>query len=118
MPVVSRWAMVPAAYHCKPAREDGLGRMFLKHTGTKDLATATVLAVVISLVVCISGSQYPFFIFYVMFAMPVLYIFDFAAVWFFKKIFGGMTGDSFGAVNETALLVFLTASVIWSQKFI
>ena len=53
-----------------------------------------------------------------MFALPVLYICNFAAVWFFKKIFGGMTGDSFGAVNEIALLIFLATTVIWLQKFI
>ena len=118
MPVVSRWAMVPAAYHCGSARQEGLGRVFLEHTGTKELLSATALAVLTALIVCVSGSQYPFFIFYVMFALPVIYIFNFGAVWFFKKIFGGMTGDSFGAVNEIALLIFLIMMVVWLQKFI
>jgi cobalamin synthase len=53
-----------------------------------------------------------------MFVLPVIYIFNFGAVWFFKKIFGGMTGDSFGAVNEIALLIFLVMMVVWLQKFI
>jgi adenosylcobinamide-GDP ribazoletransferase len=118
MPVVSRWAMVPAAYHCTSARKDGLGRMFLEHTGTKELLTATVMAVLIILLAAVSGSQYPFFIFCVMFALPVIYFFIFGAAWFFKQIFGGMTGDSFGAINEIVLLIFLVTTVIWLQKFI
>ena len=118
MPVLSRWAMVPAAYHCKSARQDGLGRVFLEHTGIKELLTATGLAVLIVLLACVSGSQYPFFIFCVMFVLPVIYIFIFAAAWFFKQIFGGMTGDSFGAVNEIVLLIFLVTTIIWLQKFI
>ncbi len=72
MPVLSRWAMVPAAYHCKSARRDGIGRAFLEHTGTKELLSSTVLAVLIALLVCGSGSQYPFFIFYLMFAMCLM----------------------------------------------
>ncbi len=117
-PVVSRWAMVPAAYHCRSARKDGLGRVFIEHTGTKELLTATVLAVLIVLLAAVSGSQYPFFIFCVMFALPVIYFFIFGAAWFFKQIFGGMTGDSFGVINEIALLIFLVTTVIWLQKFI
>lgn len=118
MPVVSRWAMVPAAYHCKSARQDGLGRKFLKHTGTRELLTATVSAVLIAFLICGPSFQYPFLIFYLMFALPVLYMCNFAAAWFFKNSFGGMTGDSFGTVNEIALLIFLATTVIWLQKFI
>ncbi len=117
MPVASRWALVPAIYYCKSARQDGLGRVFIEYTGTKELLIATVVTIVLALLVCSSGSQYSFFTFYLLFVLPVLYIFNFALVWFFNKNFGGMTGDSFGAVNEFALLAFLLATVLWLQKF-
>jgi cobalamin synthase len=47
-----------------------------------------------------------------MFAMPVLYAFSFLAVWGLKKLLSGMTGDSLGAVNEIAVLVFLMMVVV------
>jgi len=56
--------------------------------------------------------------FYLMFAMPVLYVLAFSAVWFFNRNIGGMTGDSFGAVNEIAVLVFLIMVVINNAKLV
>ena len=118
MPLVSRWSMVPAAYYCKSAGHDGLGRMFIENTGAGELLTATALAVAFALVICGFSAQYLFFTFYVMFVLPVLFMFSWSAVWFFRKNFGGMSGDSFGALNELAVLIFLMTSVIWLQKFI
>lgn len=118
MPVLSRWAMVPAAYYSKPARQDGLGRLFIEHTGTKQLIEATVAAVIIILMVCSVSFQFSLFMFYVMFSMPLLYAFSFGAVWFFNKNFGGMTGDSFGAMNELAVLILLILIVANNAKLL
>jgi cobalamin synthase len=71
-----------------------------------------VAAIVLMSIVCTMVSQFSLLMFYVMFAMPVLYAFSFGAVWFFRRMFGGMTGDSFGAVNELAVLIFLLSAVI------
>ncbi len=118
MPVVSRWAMVPAAFYCKTAGHDGLGRMFIENTGAGELLTATALAVAFTFAICVFSAQYLFFTFYVMFVLPVLFMLSWSSVWFFKKNFEGMSGDSFGALNELAVLIFLLTSVIWLQKFI
>ncbi|MBI4682817.1 MAG: adenosylcobinamide-GDP ribazoletransferase [Nitrospirae bacterium] len=112
MPVLSRWAMVTAAFYSGPARKDGLGRLFIEHTGARQFIAATAAVIVLMALVCTMVSQFSLLMFYVMFAMPVLYAFSFGAVWFFRKIFGGMTGDSFGAVNELAVLIFLISAVI------
>jgi adenosylcobinamide-GDP ribazoletransferase len=112
MPVLSRWAMVTAAFYSSPAKKDGLGRLFIEHTGARQLISATVAAIVLMSIVCTMVSQFSLLMFYVMFAMPVLYAFSFGAVWFFRRMFGGMTGDSFGAVNELAVLIFLLSAVI------
>lgn len=112
LPVLSRWSMVTAAFYSSPARKDGLGRLFIEHTGARQLITATVAAIVLIALVCTMVSQFSLLMFYSMFAMPVLYAFSFGAVWFFRKMFGGMTGDSFGAVNELAVLIFLMSAVI------
>jgi adenosylcobinamide-GDP ribazoletransferase len=116
MAVLARWSMVPAAYYSGTARKDGLGRLFIEHTGKKELITATVTAAVVVMIVCITGSGLSLLMFYGMFAMPLLYAFSFGAVWFFKRNFGGMTGDSFGAVNELSMLCLLLMVVINNAK--
>lgn len=112
MPVLSRWAMVPAAYYSSSARNDGLGRLFIEYSEKRQLISATAAALVLVSLVCTMVMEFKLLLFYVMFAMPVLYAFSFGAVWFFKKNFNGMTGDSFGAVNELAVLVFLLTVVV------
>ena len=118
MPILSRWAMVIAAFHGRSARKDGLGNLFIEHTEGKQLLIASAIAVILTGLVCTIVMQFPLYIFYLMFAMPVLYGFSFLSVLFFNKLFGGMTGDSFGAMNEIAVLIFLIVTIIWAQKFI
>ncbi len=118
IPVLSRWSMVPAAYYSKSARKDGLGRLFVEHTGSKEVLLATAAAIALMALVCIVTLQFSLLMFYFMFAMPVLYVFGYAAVWFFRKYFDGMTGDSFGAVNEIAVLLFLIMVVINNAKLV
>ncbi len=118
MPIAARWGMVPAAFYGKSARNDGLGRIFIDHTGSRELLISTGLAVSLALFICGLASLYAFFAFYVMFALPVLFMVTFGAVRFFGNQFGGMTGDSFGALHEIGILLFLISTVIWLQKFI
>jgi len=118
MPVMSRWALVPAILHSRSARKDGLGKMFIEHTGKKEFVIATVLTLIAAGVSYGVNSHLPLFAFYLMVIMPVLYMLGFSIVWFAKKNFGGMTGDTFGAVYEISVLMFLIMRVIWSQKFI
>lgn len=118
MPVFSRWSMVPAIYHSRSARSDGLGRMFIEYTELRSLLTATAVTIAVSLFICSITSVDGLFTFHMMFVMPLLYGFNFLAVWFANRHFEGMTGDSLGAVYEAAVLLFLMFTVIWSQKFI
>jgi adenosylcobinamide-GDP ribazoletransferase len=116
MPVSSRWLIVATACYGKSARPDGLGRMFIEYTGNKEMLTATSITILIAFLISILTLQYSFFIFYIMFALPVLYMFNFLATWFFKKYFGGLTGDSFGTVNEIGVLLFLMTSFIKNAR--
>lgn len=118
MPVFSRCAVVWAIYHCRSARQGGLGSMFIAHTGRRELFIATGLTLFICFATFIFTSDYKILSFHLMFVLPVLYFFSLAAVWFFHRHFGGMTGDSFGLVYEVAVLLFLISRILWSQKFI
>jgi len=119
MPVFSRWAMVPTIYHGKSARQEGLGRIFIENTGLKELATSTLLILLISLFVLFvvnktidSRFQFPLLSSQFLPVLPVLYIFSLIAVWFSNKKFGGMTGDTLGAVSEVSEILFLLSVLI------
>lgn len=112
MPVLSRWSMVPAAFYGKPAREDGLGKTVIDHTGKGELIASTAAALVLLGAGAALRGGLPLAAFYVMFVMPLLYAFGFGASLFFRNVFGGMTGDTFGAVNEISALVFLIMVLI------
>lgn len=116
MPVLARWTMVTAIFHGKSARQDGLGKVFIEHTGVKELLTATFFTAAICAAVFIFQSS--LLMVYLLPVIPALYISALFATRFFYKNLGGMTGDTFGAVNEIATLLFLTAGNVWSQKFI
>ena len=118
LPVVARWSMVPAVYHCKAVRDGGLGKMFIDHTELKEIIISTMLVLSVCILLLLSNHDFRILSFVLMFMMPVLYIFSRAAVVFFGNHFGGMTGDSFGSVYEISIILFLMSWVIWSQKFI
>lgn len=92
MPVISRWAMVYAIARFPYAREEGMGRLHSEYTGTKELIIVSAVTLLIS--VAAAGP-----------AGLLLLI----AAWGFTEILcryfivhlGGLTGDTYGAVNET-----------------
>ncbi len=130
MPVFSRWVMVTAIFHGKSARQDGIGKIFIENTKLKELVIATLLVIgcwllVVSFLLSSlftihpglaqrSGAGCSLFLV----SISVLYIFSLVSVWFCNKKFGGMTGDTFGAVSEISEILFLIMAVIWSQNYI
>lgn len=123
MPVFSRWIMVPAIFHSKSARRDGLGKIFIENTGLKELVIATsftVLFLIVAVVVACNVNNCQLSIANCQFAavLFMLYIFSLIAVWFSNKRFNGMTGDTFGAVSEISEILFLLMVITWLQGFI
>ncbi len=116
MPVFSRWVMVTAAFHGEPAREDGLGNVFIKHTGVKEIITATILTLLFSFfALIIVDIQYSIFNIQLLTVLFVLYIFSLIAVRFGNKNFDGMTGDTLGAVHEISTLLFLLTVLLMNS---
>ena len=119
LPVFSKWAMVPAAYHGTAARKDGLGRVFIENVVMRDLVCSSLITLLLALVV--AGILPQTFaargaLLFMLFA--VLYLFSFAAVKFCRLRFGGITGDSLGAISEIAEIIFLMAASIWLRHSI
>lgn len=106
MPVFSKWSMIPAMFHGKPSRQDGLGRLFINNVKEKELLISTIFNIacffVISLVL---NTQY-----YLMLMLTILfliYLLSFLATKFFEKKFNGLTGDNLGAISELSEVIFL-----------
>lgn len=115
MPVFSKWAMVPPLYHGVPARHDGLGRTFMDGAGIGTVIISTTLLTLFCLVAHLLY-LHGFFRFRALFLLLLLILVLYSLVFsahFFRKKFGGLTGDHFGAVHEVAEIIFLGVTSLW-----
>ena len=91
MPVLSRWTMVYAIFAYPSARRTGMGQIFKEQVNRWEMIIATLLAVAISVAL-----------------MKLWGLALMAAIWlivlilasFLKGRLGGLTGGTYGALNE------------------
>lgn len=104
MPVMGRWVMVPAAYLGDYARrEGGIGKGFIDRAGMRELILATTIAILSIL----------FFFKIKGISILLASIFVFILIFnYFRRRFGGMTGDTLGAMCELMEASFLIFVVI------
>jgi len=97
MPVLSRWAMVYAIFTGRYARPSGLGKVLKQEARWTrfTLATLATLIVVVGLI-WVTSFLWFFLIWFVVWLLVVVM----AA--YFKSKFSGLTGDTYGAINEVA----------------
>ena len=106
MPVVSRWAMVFAIFTFPYARPAGLGRVLKDGTRWPGFTVATVVTLVVTLVfIPLFGLTGLLIIFGVWLVTLTL-----AA--YLKSKFTGLTGDTYGAINEVAEVSVLLLVVL------
>jgi adenosylcobinamide-GDP ribazoletransferase len=120
MPVFSKWVMVPAMYLGKPAREEGLGALFINETSLRCVVIAFMQTLFLFGIV--SGfhllAMYGMKGLIINLLLPAGYLISSAAAEGCKKIFGGLTGDTLGALGELSEIFYLTGVYIWLQHFI
>ncbi len=99
MPVVGRWAQVCAAGLSKYARsKSGTGSFILESATWRHSVCASILPIfLLWFFYGLSG--------FIIFA--IIIIFTLIWIWYIKRKIGGMTGDTLGATNEIAELLFL-----------
>jgi adenosylcobinamide-GDP ribazoletransferase len=109
MPVVSRWSMVYAVFAYPYARPVGLGGIYKEGASGRRFIIASVFTLVIGAGVAFFGLSY----------LGVLIIWS--GVWilvaliaaYFIRKFAGLTGDTYGAINEVAeVMVLILACLI------
>ena len=91
MPVVSRWAMVYTVFAYPYARPSGLGKVFKQGARWQRFTMATVIALVVAVVLArLAGLAIMLGIWLMVIAMAA----------YLKHKFAGLTGDTYGAINE------------------
>lgn len=117
MPMISKWCMVVAMFHGSSARSDGLGKVFLENILLPQLAVATVMFLAPIGLLAFKWGKFgdldPLIFYPAVLAGG--YILTRAWVAFCTSRFGGMTGDTFGALNEFVELIFLMVVLAWSR---
>ncbi len=117
MPILSKWTMVISMFYGKAAREDGLGRLFINGTGFKEIAISTLILFLLLILPqtflfsFISNSQHAFYAV----LLIVIYFSSRAWVGLFDRKFGGLTGDTLGAISEITEIIFLLMVIAWSR---
>lgn len=117
MPILSKWTMVAAIFHGTPARTEGLGAIFLKHSGKREFLISTFMLFAFYALIYILFYHYlPGGItgFYILSA-AILYGITHFWISFCKKRFGGLTGDTLGALHEITEILFLLMVIIWQR---
>jgi adenosylcobinamide-GDP ribazoletransferase len=107
-PVLSRWAMVNAIFVYPYARQEGLGRAFKDAVSWKQFVPATAFALILSAgLFGIAGPA----------VMAGAWIISSLAALFFKRRLNGLTGDTYGAINEitTAGVLILVILLSYNQ---
>jgi len=109
MPIISRWAMVYAIFAYPYAKPSGLGKVFKQGASWSRFTVATVITLAVAVILAqLTG----------LVIMLSTWVIVMAMAFYLKGKFGGLTGDTYGAINEVAevlvlILVCLLAHVGW-----
>ncbi|OHD36588.1 MAG: cobalamin 5'-phosphate synthase [Spirochaetes bacterium GWF1_31_7] len=114
MPVFGRFAQICTGFISKPAKENGMGNIFIGKI-SKGLFTATCTITIIILTIIsfsFKCSYMAIFIFIPFMAFSIILIRQFV----YKKI-NGLTGDVLGAISESIEVIFLSYVLIYNMLF-
>jgi adenosylcobinamide-GDP ribazoletransferase len=106
MPVASRWAMVYAIFAYPYARPEGLGTAYKNATRWPQFTIATII------MVTIAGALVMLFSYTGLLLIPGIVIITMLLAMYLKHKFAGLTGDTYGAINEIAEVTALLLVII------
>ena len=105
LPTLSRWAMVYAIFTFPYARPEGLGTAYKNATRWPQFTVATIITL------AIAGALVLLFSYTGLLLIPGIFIITTILAIYLKHKFAGLTGDTYGAINEatevTALLLVI-----------
>jgi len=106
MPVVSRWAMVYAIFAYPYARPSGLGKVFKQEASWLRFIVATLTTLAVAVVLAqLAG----------LIIMAGIWAMVMLMAAYLKRKFSGLTGDTYGAINEMAEVCVLILVLILAK---
>ena len=106
MPVVSRWAMVCAIFAFRYARPEGLGTAYKAATRWPQFTVATVFTL------AIAAAFFPLFSVACFLLIAGALVITIALSFYFRYKFAGLTGDTYGAINEVVEVMTLIFTIL------
>jgi adenosylcobinamide-GDP ribazoletransferase len=103
MPTLSRWAMVSVIFAFPYAKSAGMGLTFKQRASWQRLTIATVIALIIAVAVLKWWG---------LVLVAGLWLIVFAIAIYFRSRLGGLTGDTYGAINELAEVLVLLLIIL------
>jgi adenosylcobinamide-GDP ribazoletransferase len=101
--VLGRWSTLPLAWRSQPTQPDGLGTFLLKPRKVEVAwGSAVAFAVAAPALVAVHPTAVPV-------AIAVALIVTLATAELWKRAFGGVTGDTYGATNQLVEIATLAA---------
>jgi adenosylcobinamide-GDP ribazoletransferase len=97
VPVVSRWAMVYAVFAFPYARPEGLGKAYKEATRWPQFTAATVVTFVL-----VAGVLFRWLALFGVIVMFGVWLVTTLLAFYLKHKLAGLTGDTYGAINEVA----------------
>lgn len=111
MPVLSRWSMVYAITAYPYAKPEGLGTTFKQHAKWRDFGIASIIVFIVTELLC-WWMKLGFIYLSGLFVMAAVWLATLCWSAYLDKKFAGLTGDSYGAVNEIAEIMTVIAMII------
>ena len=103
-PTLSRWAMVNAIFVYPYARPSGLGKSFKEAVNWQQFIVATLVTLILAIVLFRVAGLVIMAFAWIMMTLVALYL---------KRQLKGLTGDTYGAINEiTVVSVFLVVTLL------
>lgn len=107
MPTLSRWGMVSAIFAFPYAKSSGMGLAFKQGANWQRLTVSTIIALAVAVIIFELGG---------LALVAALWLIIFGIAGYFRSRLGGLTGDTYGAINELAeVLVLLIIVLIWGS---
>ncbi len=119
MPVSSKMSIIISMFQAKPAKQEGMGNLFIGKLKFKEVLISLLIAIILflSLKLILNHSLQVMDFFFSGLLIVLLYIFCRISIILFNKQFGGLTGDTLGAISEISELLFLFFALIWYRVF-
>jgi adenosylcobinamide-GDP ribazoletransferase len=108
MTVNGRWAMTYALARFPYAREEGMGRLYVLHTGTFELVLASLTCLLAAAAAGGAGGL-------IILALTALSAHSLCA--YFNRVLDGLTGDTYGALNEIIEVFVLLLYLLLNKHF-